>query len=138
MSLEHIVEKIIAEGKAEADRIVQESRKKAADIRTAAEKEATEKSAAYLKETEREVSLQANQVMAQARLEKKIALLRQKRELLDEVLRKAFSQTAPDEIRLKRQVVVKDGTREEPFDRDRLLEELRPRLEKDILEALGI
>ncbi len=138
MSLEHIVEKIIAEGKAEADRIVQESRKKAADIRTAAEKEAIEGAAAYLKETEREASLQANQVMAQARLEKKISLLRQKRELLDEVLRKAFSQTAPDEIRLKRQVVVKDGTREEPFDRDRLLEELRPRLERDILEALKI
>ncbi|MDH4270630.1 MAG: V-type ATP synthase subunit E family protein [Candidatus Aminicenantes bacterium] len=138
MGLEHIVEKIIAEGKAEADKIVQESRKKAADIQTEAEKEAAERAAAHLKETEREASLQANQIMAQARLEKKISLLRQKREILDEVLRKAFSQTDPDQIRLKRQVVVKDGTREEPFDADRLLEELRPRLERDILEALKI
>ena len=138
MSLENIVEKIIAEGKAEAERIAQESRKKAADIRTAAEKEAAEGAAAHLKETEREASLQANQIRAQARLEKKIALLRQKRELLDEVLRKAFSQTAPEEIRLKRQVVVKDGIREEPIEPDRLLEELRPRLERDILEALKI
>jgi len=138
MSLEHIVEKIIAEGKAEAERIVQETRKKAADIRTAAEKEAAERAAAYLKESEQGATLQANQIMAQARLEKKIALLRQKRDLLDEVLRKAFSRTAPDEIRLKRQVVVRNGTREEPFDRDRLLEELRPRLERDILEALKI
>jgi vacuolar-type H+-ATPase subunit H len=138
MGLEQIVEKIIAEGKAEAEGIIQESREKAADIRAAAEKEAAERAAAFLKETEREASLQANQIMAQARLEKKIALLRQKREHLDEVLRKAFGQTAPDEIRLRRKVVVKDGIREEPFDPDRLLEELRPRLEKDILEALKI
>jgi len=138
MGLEHIIEKIIAEGKTEAEKIVQESRKKAADIQTEAEKEAAERAASHLKETEREASLQANQIMAQARLEKKIALLRQKRELLDEVLRKAFGQTAPEEIRLKRQVVVKDGIKEEPFDADRLLEELRPRLEKDILEALKI
>ncbi len=138
MSIEQIVEKIIAEGRAEADRIVQESRTKAADFRTAAEKEAAERAAAYLKDMEREASLQANQIMAQARLEKKIALLRQKRELLDQVLRKAFSQMAADEIRLKRKVVAKDGTREEPFDANRLLEELRPRLERDILETLKI
>lgn len=138
MSIEQIVEKIIAEGQAEADKIVQESRTKAVDLRTAAQKEAAERAAAYLKETEREASLQANQVTAQARLEKKIALLRQKRKLLDEVLRKAFSQMAAGEIGLKRQVVAKDGTREEPFDPDRLLEELRPRLERDILESLKI
>lgn len=138
MSLEHIVEKIIAEGKAEAERIVQESRRKAEDVRTAAEKEAAERAAATLMEAEREAALQANQIMAQARLEKKIALLRQKRELLDEVLKDAFHQTAPDEIRLKRQVVDKDGVREEAIDRDRLIEELRPRLEKEILEALKV
>ena len=138
MGLEQIVEKIISEGKAEAERIVQESRKKAADIRAAAEKEAAERSAVTLKEAEREASLQANQIMAQARLERKIALLRQKRELLDDVLKSAFRQMAPDEIQVKRKVVVKDGTREEPFDPDRLLEELRPRLEKEVLEALKI
>jgi vacuolar-type H+-ATPase subunit H len=138
MSIEQIVEKIIAEGRAEADKIIQESRKKAADLRTAAEKEAAEKAAAYLKETEREASLQANQITAQARLEKKIALLRQKRDLLDEVLRKAFGQMPADEIRLKRQVVAKDGIREESFDPDKLLEEVRPRLERDVLETLKI
>jgi vacuolar-type H+-ATPase subunit H len=138
MGLEQIVEKIISEGKAEAEKIVQESRQKAIDIQASAEKDGAERAALYLKESEREASLQANQIMAQARLEKKIALLRQKRELLDEVLRKAFSQSVPAEIRLKRKVVVKDGTREEPFDPDRLLEELRPRLERDVLEALKI
>jgi vacuolar-type H+-ATPase subunit H len=138
VGLEQIVEKIISEGKAEAERIVQEGRKKAADIQAAAEKDAAERAAVNLKETEREAALQANQIMAQARLEKRIALLRQKRELLDEVLKKAFRQTAPDTIPLKRIVVGKDGTREEPFDPARLLEELRPRLERDILDVLKI
>jgi formylmethanofuran dehydrogenase subunit B len=133
MGLEQIVEKIISEGKMEADKIVEESRKKAADIQAAAEK-----AALYLKEAEREASLQANQIMAQARLEKKIALLRQKREILDDVLKKAFGQTVTGDIPLKRKVVVKDGTREEPFAPERLLEELRPRLEKDVLDVLKI
>ncbi len=138
MSLENIIEKIIAEAKAEADRIVRESEDKAAAVRVQAEKEAAERASVFLKEAEREASLQGNQIMAQARLEKKIALLRQKRDLLDEVIRKAFSRAAPGEIALKRSVVGKDGTREEPFDRDRLIEELRPRLEREILEALKI
>jgi vacuolar-type H+-ATPase subunit H len=138
MGIENIIEKILAEGRVEAERIVQENRKKAAEIRAAAEKEAGERASATLKEAEREASLQANQIMAQARLEKRIALLRQKREILDEVLKKAFSQTPGGEIHLKRQVVEKDGIREEQFGRDRLLEELRARLERDILEALKI
>ncbi len=138
MSLEQIVEKIIAEGKAEAERIVQEGRQKAEAVRTAAEKEAAERAASTLKDAEREAALQANQIMAQARLEKRIALLRQKRELLDKVLKDAFYQMAPGEIRLKRRVVDKDGVREESIDREKLIEELRPRLEKEILEALKI
>ncbi len=138
MSLEQIVEKIIAEGKAEAERIVQEGRQKAEAVRTAAEKEAAERAASTLKDAEREAALQANQIMAQARLEKKIALLRQKRELLDKVLKDAFYQMAPGEIRLKRRVVDKDGVREESIDMEKLIEELRPRLEKEILEALKV
>lgn len=138
MSLEQIVEKIIAEGKAEAERIVQEGRQKAEAVRIAAEKEAAERAASTLKDAEREAALQANQIMAQARLEKKIALLRQKRELLDKVLKDAFYQMAPGEIRLKRRVVDKDGVREESIDREKLIEELRPRLEKEILEALKV
>ena len=138
MSLDNIVEKIIAEGKAEAENLVRESREKAAAILSAAEKEAAEQADTALKEAERQASLQANQILAQARLEKKIALLRQRRELLDEVLKKAFQQAAPGQAGLKRRIVGKEGARDEPFDRDRLLEELRPRLEREILEALKI
>ena len=138
MSLEKIIERIISEASEEGGRIVAESRRKAAEVQSAAEREAVDRAAAYLREVEREASLEANRIMAQARLEKKIAVLRQKRELLDEVLAAAFQKIAADEIPLKREVVVKDGRREEPFDRARLIEELRPRLEREILEALKI
>ena len=138
MSLENIIEKILTEAKGEAERIVRESRKKAAAVLSTAEREANEQASAFLKEAEREATLQANQIMAQARLEKKIALLRQKRELLDRVLKRAFDQAVPDEIGLKRQVVGKEGVEEEPFDRDRLIEELRSLLEKEILETLKV
>jgi vacuolar-type H+-ATPase subunit H len=138
MSLEKIIERILSDAQQEAERIVAGSREKAENLTRTAEREASESSAAYLREAEREADLQANQIMAQARLEKKMALLRQKRELLDEVLKKAFSQTAGSQVRLKRQIVLRDGTREEEFDRDRLLQELRPQLEKDIVEVLKI
>jgi|GEM_PF-324081 len=138
MSLEKIIERIMSDARAESERIVAESRRKAAEVRAAAEKEAAERAAAYIRAAEREASLQANRILAQARLEKKISVLRQKRELLDEVLAAAFNNIAPEEISLKRQVVVKNGTREEPLDRSRLIEELRPRLEREILKALKI
>jgi vacuolar-type H+-ATPase subunit E/Vma4 len=138
MSLEKIIERIISDAEEEAGRIVASSREKAEGLVREAEREAAERSAAFLQEAEREASFRANQIMAQARLEKKIALLRERRDLLEKALRKAFSQAAPGEIRLKRQVVVRDGIREEDFNRERLLEELRPRLEKDIVEALKI
>jgi vacuolar-type H+-ATPase subunit E/Vma4 len=138
MSLEKIIERIISDAEEEAGRIVLASRRKAEGIIREAEKEAAERSAAFLREAERESSFLANQVMAQARLEKKIAVLRERRKLLDLVLEKAFRQAAPEKIRLKRQVVVRDGITEEDLDRKKLLEEMRPLLEKDIVEALGI
>lgn len=138
MSLEKIIERIISDAEEEAGRIVAASREKAGAIVRDAEREAKERSAAILREAEREASFRANQILAQARLEKKIALLREKRDLLEMVLRKAFSRAAPGEIRIKRQVVVREGIKEEDFDRERLLEELRPRLERDIVEALKI
>lgn len=138
MSLEKIIERIVSDAQEEAERIVAGSREKAESLKGTAERQASESFAAYLKEAEREADLQANQIMAQARLERKIALLRQKREILDEVLKKAFSLAASGGIGLKRQVVLRDGTRMEEFDRDRLLKELRPRLEKDIVEILKI
>ena len=138
MSLEKIIERIISDAEAEAGRIIASSREKAEGLVREAELEASERSAAFLQEAERDASFRANQIMAQARLEKKIALLRERRDLLEKVLRKSFDQAAPKGIRLRRQVVAREGMKEEDFDRERLLEELRPRFERDIVEALKI
>jgi vacuolar-type H+-ATPase subunit H len=138
MSLEKIIEKIISDAEAEAEKIILESRNRAENIRKSAEKEAAERAEAYLKEAEREAALQAGRIVTQARLEKKMKILRQKRELLDEVMRKAFEADFMRQKELKRKVVTKNGEREEAFAREKLMEEIRSRLESDILEALKI
>jgi len=138
MSLEKIVEKIIADARAEGEKIMLESRRKAEEIREAARKEAEEKAAARLNEADREARLQASRIVTQARLEKKLRVLAQRRELLDEVLTRVFDSDSLRRLELRRQVVVKDGVREEVFDRGKLIVELRTRLEKEILDALKI
>ncbi len=138
MSLEKIVEKITADARAEAEKITLESRKRAEEIKQAARREADEKAAARLSEAEREARLQAGRIVTQARLEKKLLVLRQRRELLDQVLTRAFDSDSLRPLELKRTVVVKDGEREEVFDRGKLIAELRARLESEILDLLKI
>jgi vacuolar-type H+-ATPase subunit H len=138
MSLEKIVEKIVAEARDEAERIVLESRKKAEEIKQAAKKEADEKAAARMSEADREAQLQAGRIVTQARLEKKLLVLQQKRDLVDQVLTRAFDSDSLHALELKRTVVVRDGEREEVFDRRRLIAELQTRLESEILELLEI
>lgn len=138
MSLEKIIDKIIADARAEAERIILESRHKAEAIKKAAEEQASSQTSAYRKEVEREAMLQASRIVTQARLEKKLTLLRQKRELLEEVLKKTLED---DSLRKKtpvRKVILKGGVKEEAMDREKLIEELRSRLENDILKALKI
>ena len=138
MSLEKIVERIISDARAEAEEFVLESRKKAEEIKQAARKEAEEKAAARLSEAEREARLQVSRILTQARLEKKLLVLRQRRELLDQVLTKALDSDSLRAVELKRRVVVKDGEREEVFGRGKLIVELRARLENEILDLLKI
>jgi len=138
MSLEKIVEKIIADARSEGEKIILESRRTAEEIKAAARKEAEEKAAARRSEVERDARLQASRIVSQARLEKKLRLLTQKRELLDEVLTKAFDSDSFRRLEFKRQVVFRDGVREEAFDRGKFVAELRTRLEEEILDALKI
>jgi vacuolar-type H+-ATPase subunit H len=138
MSLEKIVEKIIADARSEGEKIILESRRRAEEIKEAARKEAEDKAAARRVEVEREARLQAGRIVSQARLEKKLRLLTQKRELLDEVLTRALASDSFRRLELKRQVVVKDGVREEVLDRGKFLAELRTRLEEEILDALKL
>jgi vacuolar-type H+-ATPase subunit E/Vma4 len=138
MSLEKILDKILEEAGSEAERIVMESRRKAEEITQNARKEAEMQASAILEKAERQGNLEASRLVTQARLEKRIRLLGCKRDLIDEVLEKAFQKLEGDKIKLKRKIVRKDGEKEEFIEQEKLKQELRPKLEKDIAEVLKI
>ena len=138
MSLEKILEKIIADAKEETEQIIRESRARAETIKKEADEEAAIRGESYIKEAEREANLQASRIITQTRLESKLDILRLKKELLEEVLDKALGPEFLERRRLRKKVIMKDGVREEEVDGDRFVAELRLRLEKEILEALKI
>lgn len=138
MSLEKILDKIIDDAKAEADKILKESRGKAEKIKEEAEMKASKLAEALLEEAERQGHLEASRLITQARLETKINILSLKKELVQEVMEKAFQKKILGKEGLKRIIITKEGEKEEPLDEDRLKEELRSKLENEIIEILGI
>ena len=138
MSLERIIEKILAEAGGEADRITAESREKAEGIRRAAREEAGRLAGRILQAAEREGNLEASRILTQARLEKRLQILSRKRELVEEVLRNAMADPALSKKGMKRKIVMKQGEREEDIDSAGLADDLRIKLEKFILEALNL
>jgi len=138
MSLEKILKKIVDDGQAEADRIIFENQKKAEEIKENARKETLELAEALLKEAEQQGNLEANRLITHARLEKRINILSRKKELIDEVLEKAFVKESLGKKSLKRKIILKDGEIEESFDEKKLKEELRPGLESYIAKVLRI
>lgn len=138
MSLEQILKRIIDDAQAEADRVVRESQEKAAEIKAKAEQEASGLAEALVKEVENHGSLETSRIITQARLEAKIRILSQKKELIQEVLDKAFQKQGLQKQGLKRKIITKEGEIEEPVEEERLREELRSKLENEIVEVLGI
>jgi len=138
MSLEKIVDKILDDARAEAERTRAESLQKAADIREEAKRQAGELAGALLKEAEREARLEAGRIVTQARLEGRIELLTAKKSLITEVLERTLAAAPIRGRSLVRRVILKDGEREEPFDRAKLLDEVRPGLENLIADILKI
>lgn len=138
MSLEKILKKIVDDGQAEADRIILENQKKAEEIKENARKETLELAEALLKEAEQQGNLEANRLITHARLEKRINILSRKKELIDEVLEKAFVKESLGKKSLKRKIILKDGEIEELFDEKKLKEGLRPGLESYIAKVLKI
>lgn len=136
--METIIEKILADARTEAGKIVQESHEKADKIREAARAEASGLARSVIQEAERRGNLEASRLLTQARLESRLKILSLKKTLVDEVLDKAIQKKGLEAKKLKRKVILKDGEREEAVDLSRLREELRAKLEKFILEALGI
>jgi len=138
MSLEKIVDKILDDARAEADLTRAESLRKAEDIREEAKRQAEELAGALLREAEREARLEAGRIVTQSRLEGRIELLTAKKRLITEVLERAMAAAPVRDRSLTRMVILKDGEREEPFDRAMLLDEVRPGLESLIADILKI
>lgn len=138
MSLEKILEKISRDAQTEVDSIISESKKKAEEIKEATRKDAEALAAALMEEAERKARLKASRLTTQARLEKRISILSQKKEIIDEIMEKAIKRADIGGKELKKKIVLKDGEREESYHRDRLLHELRPKLENYILKVLKI
>lgn len=138
MSLDSILEKILAEGREEASRIEAESRSRARDVMTRAEAAVAEEEASLLKEAEWEARLEARRIVTQARLAGRLGLLQAKQDLVSEVLEKAFGEELTARAVPKKKVVFRDGVKEEPFEKKRLMDDLRPKLENFIAEVLDL
>ncbi len=138
MSLENIIKTIEDQADREAGRIIRESEDKARDIRERARREAEAEARAYLEESERKARLEGGRIVSQARLDKRLKILSQKKEIIDEIIAEAFKQEGLSRKDFKKTVVMKDGEKLESLDEVRLREELRPELERDILEVLKI
>ena len=138
MSLEKILDKILDEARSEAGQIVGESRQKAEEIKRSARELGGRQAAVLLQQVEKQADLEASRLITQARLKKRIDILGCKKELIDEVLEKAFQKHGKEKSGLKRKIILKDGEREELIDQEKLRQALRPKLEKEIAEVLKI
>ena len=138
MSLEKILKRITDDAQAEADKIILENKRKAKEIKENAREEASKLAEELVKEAERQARLEASRLVTQSRLEKKINILSEQKNLIEEVLGKAFQKSIESAKGLKRKIILKQGEREEPYDEERLKEELRSKLENEIIEALKI
>lgn len=138
MSLEKILDKILEEAQRDAEIIILESRQKAEEIKKNARKQGEMQATALIGQVEQQGNLEASRLVTQARLEKRIKILSCKKDLIDEVLEKAFQKHKGEKTGLKRKIILKDGEREEFVDHEKLKQELRPKLEKDIVEVLKL
>lgn len=138
MSLEKILKRITDDAQAEADKIILENKRKAKEIKENAREEASKLAEELVKEAERKARLEASRLVTQSRLEKKINILAEQKDLIEEVLGKAFQKSIKSAKGLKRKIILKQGEREEPYDEEKLKEELRSKLENEIMETLKI
>jgi vacuolar-type H+-ATPase subunit E/Vma4 len=138
MSIENILQKISEDAQAEVNAIIDEIKTKAEEIKDQSHRESLTQSETLLLEEERKGKLEASRIVTQARLQKKLDILSCKKDLIDEVLAKAFQKERLDGSSLTRKVILKDGEREESFDEQKMKDEIRLQLEKYICEILDL
>lgn len=138
MSLESILEKIGQQAQSDRDRILNESRERADKVKAEAEQETKAQAELLFKTAAQEADLEAHRLITQARMQKKLQILSLKKSLVGEVLDSAFAQLDPKAISVKKQIISKEGVREESLDQATLKQELRPQLENYIADLLKI
>jgi hypothetical protein len=138
MSLDIIIAKVLDDARAEAGRILAEDRRKADELRTEEARRTEGQADAVRREAEGEAALEAGRIVTQARLERRIDLLAARKALVNEALERALAMSPLGHRALSKTVVSRNGETEEPFDRAKLLEEIRPGLEYAIAEILKI
>lgn len=138
MSLDFIIAKVLDDARAEAGRILANDRRKADELRTEEARRAQGRAEAVRREAEVEAALEAGRIVTQARLERRIELLTARKALVNEAIDRALAESSLRGRTLLKTVVTRDGETEEPFDRAKLLDEIRPDLENAIAEILKI
>ena len=138
MSLESILEKIGQQAQSERDHILDETRERAQKIKAESEQAAKDQVELLLADVSQEAELDARRLVTQARLQKKLRIVSLKKSLVEEVLDAAFERIDPHAVSMKRQIVSKEGVKEESLDQATLKQELRPQLENFIADLLKI
>jgi predicted ABC-class ATPase len=138
MSLDIIIAKVLGDARAEAGRILEEYRLKAEGLLQAEQRLGEIQAETVRREAGNEAALEAGRIVTQARLERRIELLAARKALVDEAIGQALTKERFRDRALSKTIVSRDGETEEPFERAKLLEEIRPGLENTIAEILKI
>jgi vacuolar-type H+-ATPase subunit E/Vma4 len=138
MSLDIIIAKVLDDARAEAGRIMEEHRRKADALLQSERLLGESRAEAVRRDAGNEAALEAGRIVTQARLERRIELLAARKALVDEVLERALAEATLRERPLSKTIVSREGETEEPFERAKLLDEIRPGLENAIAEILKI
>ena len=91
-----------------------------------------------IKQAEAEAKLEASRILTEARLQQRMELLKTRRELIDRVLKAALQREEFKKAQLKKEIVSREGLREETLPAERLLSEVGPEVENDVVEWLKI
>ncbi len=138
MSLDIIIAKVLDDARAEAGRILADDRRRADELRAEEARRAEDQAEAVRREAGNEAALEAGRIVTQARLARRIELLAARKALVNEAIERALAKNSLRDRALSKTVVSRDGETEEPFDRAKLLEEIRSGLENAIAEILKI
>lgn len=137
MGIDQIVEIILKEAEEKATQIKEEAKIQKEKILEESRLKAEQKKQEILKEKERKLKEEINLLLTKANLEKKRIILDTKRKIIDGIFRALLERLDINGFpKIKK--IFKDKVIEETLDKDDFLNDLKERLEKDLLEFLNL